>query len=132
MFRWQSVGLALVFLWFMVGGVTHFTSPEFFVNIMPPYVGWQLEIVYVSGILEILGALGILVPKTRPLAGNCLILLTLAVTPANIHMWMHPELFPDVSETALTVRLFVQVLLLICIWWSTRPSIDQGNTAAAH
>ena len=59
MFRWQSVGLALVFLWFMVGGVTHFTSPEFFVNIMPPYVGWQLEIVYVSGILEILGALGI-------------------------------------------------------------------------
>ena len=91
MFRWQTVGLAIVFLWFMVGGVTHFTSPEFFVNIMPPYVGWHLEIVYISGILEILGALGILVPKTRQWAGNCLILLTLAVTPANIHMWMHPR-----------------------------------------
>lgn len=132
MFRWQTVGLAIVFLWFMVGGVTHFTSPEFFVNIMPPYVGWHLEIVYISGILEILGAVGILVPKTRRLAGNCLILLTLAVTPANIHMWMHPELFPDVSETALSVRLFVQVLLLACIWWSTRTSIAQGKTIGAN
>ena len=132
MFRWQFVGLGLVFLWFMIGGISHFTSPEFFVNIMPPYVGWHLEIVYISGILEILGALGILVPKTRQWAGNCLILLTLAVTPANIHMWMHPELFPDVSETALSVRLFVQVLLLICIGWSTRPSIDQGKTVGAN
>jgi uncharacterized membrane protein len=42
------------------------------------------------------------------------------VTPANIYMWMNPQLFPTISETLLTVRLFVQVLLLACIWWSTR------------
>ncbi len=130
MFRWQFIGLAVVFLWFMFGGVTHFTNPEFFVNIMPPYIGWHLEIVYVSGALEVLGALGILIPKTRALAGNCLILLTLAVTPANIHMWMHPELFPDISETALTVRLGIQVLLLICIWWCTRPFVDNQNPSS--
>jgi len=126
MFRWQYLGLAIVFLWFMVGGVTHFTKPDFYVNIMPPYLGWHLEIVYISGVLEILGALGVLLPATRQLAGNCLIALTIAVTPANIHMWMSPELFPDVSPTALTVRLFVQVLLLACIWWSTRmPSATE-------
>lgn len=119
-FRWQYVGLAIVFVWFMGGGITHFTSPDFYVNIMPPYIGWHLEIVYISGVFEILGALGILFPATRQLAGNCLILLTLAVTPANIHMWMNPELFPDVSVTFLNVRLVVQVLLLACIWWSTR------------
>ena len=49
-----------------------------------------------------------------------LFLLTLAVTPANVHMWLHPELFPDVSEAFLSIRLVVQVLLLACIWWSTR------------
>lgn len=119
-FRWQYVGLAIVFLWFMGGGITHFTAPDFYVNIMPPYIGWHLEIVYISGVFEILGALGILIPATRQLAGNCLILLTLAVTPANIHMWMNPELFPDVSTTFLNARLVVQVLLLACIWWSTR------------
>lgn len=127
-FRWQYLGLAIVFLWFMGGGVTHFTSPEFFVNIMPPYIGWHLEIVYISGVLEILGALFILLPATRQWAGNCLFLLTIAVTPANIHMWMNPALFPDVPEAFLTGRLIVQVLLLACIWWSTRsltPIVDR-------
>lgn len=126
LFRWQYLGLAIVFLWFMGGGITHFTSPDFYVNIMPPYIGWHLEIVYVSGVFEILGALGILFPATRQLAGNCLILLTLAVTPANIHMWMNPQLFPDVSVTFLNIRLVVQVLLLACIWWSTRMPVENA------
>lgn len=119
-FKWHYIGLATVFVWFMGGGITHFTMPEFYVNIMPPYIGWHLEIVYISGVFEILGALGVLLPATRQLAGNCLVLLTVAVTPANIHMWMNPDLFPDLSTTFLTVRLLVQVLLLACIWWSTR------------
>ncbi|MEH6582340.1 MAG: DoxX family protein [Halioglobus sp.] len=125
MFRWQYLGLAIVFLWFMVGGITHFTSPEFFVDIMPPYIGWHLEIVYISGVLEVLGALGILLAATRQLAGNCLVVLTIAVTPANIYMWMNPELFPDVPEIFLTLRMIVQLLLLACIWWSTRqPRVE--------
>ena len=122
MFRWQYLGLVVVFLWFMIGGITHFTSPEFFVSIMPPYIGWHLEIVYLSGVLEVLGAIGVLIPATRQIAGNCLILLTIAVTPANIHMWMNPELFSDVPEAFLTIRLVIQVFLLVCIYWSTRPS----------
>lgn len=118
--RLYYIGLGIVFLWFMVGGVTHFTAKDFYLNITPPYVPWPLAVVYISGVFEILGALGILMPGWRQLAGNCLILLTLAVTPANIYMSMNPHLYPDVSETVLTVRLVVQVLLLICIWWSTR------------
>ena len=64
---------------------------------MPPYVPFPLAAVYVSGVFEILFAIGILIPATREWSGNLLILLTLAVTPANVHMWLHPELFPDVS-----------------------------------
>ncbi len=120
MFNWKNLGLALVFVWFMGGGITHFTGPEFYVSIMPPYVGYHLEIVYISGFFEILGAIGILIPRFRQWAGNGLLLLVVCVTPANIYMWMHPELFPDVPEVFLSIRLLIQLLLLACIWWSTR------------
>lgn len=117
----KIAGLAFVFLWFMGGGIGHFTNTEFFVNIMPPSFPLHYEAVYISGVFEILGALGLLVAAARKWAGYGLILLTICVTPANIHMWLNPQMYPDVPEWALSVRLVVQVLLLICIWWSTRP-----------
>ena len=119
-FSLKNIGLAIVFLFFMLGGITHFTDPNFYVSIMPPYVGYHLTIVYISGVLEILGAIGILIPALRQMSGNGLVLLVVCVSPANIHMWMHPELFPDVPKAFLTVRLVVQALLLMLIWWSTR------------
>ena len=120
MFNWKHLGMALVFAWFMFGGISHFTDAPFFVAIIPPWIGWHLEIVYISGVFEIIGAVGILIPRTRQLAGNCLLILVIAVTPANIHMWLNPELFPDIPALFLSVRLVVQVLLLWCIWWCTR------------
>ena len=116
----KNLGLAIVFSWFMFGGIGHFTDTEFFVSIMPPWIGWHLEIVYISGVFEILGAIGILSPQFRQLAGNALIVLVILVTPANIHMWLNPELFPDVEEIFLSIRLVVQVILLWVIWASTR------------
>jgi uncharacterized membrane protein len=127
--RW--VGLAVVFLWFFAGGISHFTNTEFFLAIMPPWVPFHLAAVYVSGALEILFAVGILLPATRGWCGWLLIALVIAVTPANVHMWLNPELFPDVSETALTVRLVIQVLLLALIWWSTRPPAAVREVAVA-
>lgn len=125
MFTWKNLGLAIVFIFFMGGGIYHFIAPEFFVAIMPPYIGWHLEIVYISGVFEILGAIGILIPRWRQLAGTCLCVLVICVTPANIHMWMNPELFPDVPKAFLSIRLVIQVLLLACIWFSTRDPKEQ-------
>jgi uncharacterized membrane protein len=118
----RHMGLAIVFLWFFAGGFGHFMQSAFFVSIMPPYVPYHLELVYISGVFEILGALGILFARFRLWAGNGLIVLTLCVTPANVHMWLNPELFPDVPAVFLSLRLVVQVLLLLCIWWSTRTA----------
>ncbi len=120
MFTLKNMGLALVFLWFMGGGIAHFTSTDFFVAIMPPYIGFHREIVYISGVFEILGAIGILIPALRQWAGNGLLLLVVCVSPANIHMWLHPELFPDVPQAFLSIRLVMQVALLALIWWCTR------------
>jgi len=126
----RYLGLTIVFAWFFLGGISHFTNVDFFLAIMPPYVPFPLAAVYVSGVFEILFAIGILIPTTRAWAGNLLILLTLAVTPANVHMWLHPDLFPDVAPALLSIRLVIQVLLLLLIWWSTRtprsPVLAEG------
>ncbi len=122
--------LGIVFFWFMLGGIAHFTSTDFFVSIMPPYVPFHRPVVYLTGVLEILLAIGILVPLTRERAGLLLVLLTIAVTPANVHMWLHPDLYPGSTETALTLRLVFQVVLIGLIWWSTRRPAVPGAAAS--
>ncbi len=123
----QRIGLVIVFSWFFFGGIGHFMFSPFFTAIVPPYVPAPRLMVAVSGVFEILGALGLLFGRTRRAAGIGLFVLTLCVTPANVHMWLHPQLFPDFSPRLLTLRLILQVLLLACILWSTRPP---RNTSA--
>ena len=121
----KLISLTIVFAWFFVGGIAHFTATEFFVAIVPPWFPWKPLAVYVSGVFEILLALLLLWPAGRAQVGLGLILLTLAVTPANIHMYLNPDQFPESSETTYLVRLIVQILLLALIWWSTRPSMSR-------
>lgn len=127
----RYLGLTIVFLFFSFGGVGHFTNTELFLSIMPPFLPFHLAAVYISGAFEIAGALGLLHSKTRRIAGIGLFVLTIAVTPVNIYMWMTPEAFPDVPEVFLSLRLVAQVLLLMCIWWSTKPVVEKKAKPAA-
>jgi uncharacterized membrane protein len=81
----------------------------------------------VSGVFEVLGGLGILHPATRVRAGYGLLALLVAVYPANIHMALHPELFPDLSSMALYGRLPLQFVFAAAVWWSTRPESPQPS-----
>jgi uncharacterized membrane protein len=117
----KYAGLVLVSLFFLIGGRAHFTSTEFFVSIVPPYVPLPLATVYFTGVLELIGAVAIWAPALRSWAGIGLVALTVCVTPANIYMWMNPELFPEISPAFLGWRLVAQVVLLAIIWSSTRP-----------
>ncbi len=119
----RSLGLGFIFFWFFLGGIGHFVLTDSFLRIVPPYVPFPLAAVHVSGVFELLGALAILLPGTRSAGGIGLIILTLCVTPANIYMWMHPELFPGISETLLSARLFIQALLIAGIWWATQGKL---------
>ncbi len=114
----RRAGIGFVALLFLTSGTCHFLLTHFFVAIMPPYLPLHREAVYVSGVLELLGALGLLLPETRRAAGTGLFVLTILVTPANVHMWLHPELFPGVSENLLFWRLPAQAALLAVIWFS--------------
>jgi uncharacterized membrane protein len=125
----KRVGLIVVFLWFFVGGYFHFAATDGEMRIVPPFIQWPRAAVLVSGVFELLGAIGILIPATRRAAGVGLFLLTIAVTPANVYMLQHAELF-SVPRWALIVRLPFQAALLALIGWSTWPA--QNRRPAVH
>ncbi len=118
MSRARLIGLGFVFLWFSVGGVAHFAATDLEMRIMPPYVPWPRAAVLSSGVFELLGAAGLLMRRLRAAAGCGLFLLTLAVTPANVYMLQHAELF-GVPYWLLAARLPLQVGLLTLIAWSS-------------
>ena len=74
---------------FAFAGTMHFVIPGQYVRIMPPALPFPLELVYLSGVLEIAGGVGLLVPRSRRAAGMGLILLLLAVWPANVQMLLN-------------------------------------------
>jgi len=118
--RWRRVGVGVVFLWFAIGGIAHFTHTETEMRIVPPYIPWPRVAVWLSGVAELVGAAGLLWQPSRRAAGIGLILLTFAVTPAHFYMLQQPALFPSVPYWALVARLPLQVALLALITWSTR------------
>jgi uncharacterized membrane protein len=106
---------------YVAAGSNHFVNPDFFVAIMPPYLPAHLELVYLSGVFEVAGGIGVLIPRLRSLAGWGLVALLVAVFPANLHMALNPELFSDASPFALYSRLPIQLVLIAWAYWATRP-----------
>ena len=122
--RTKTAAKLFVTAWFVVGGITHFAYPEPFLRIMPSYIPFHLACVYISGALELLGALGLWIKPVRSLAGYGLMALTTAVTLANIHMFQHPDLFPSIPYWLLIVRFPVQIALIWLTWWCSRPELN--------
>lgn len=104
---------------FIAAGIAHFVWPGVFVRIVPPYLPYPEALVYISGAFELLGGIGVLVPSVRIYAGWGLILLLLAVFPANIHMALHPDAFPRIPAWTLWARLPLQFVLIAWVYVST-------------
>ncbi len=117
--RLRTIGLAVVFLWFFVGGIAHFALTDAEVRIVPPFIPWPRAAVLVSGVFELMGAAGLLHRSTRRRAGWLLFATTIGVTPVHIWMLQNANQWP-VPLWALIARLPLQVALLGLIWWSTR------------
>jgi uncharacterized membrane protein len=113
---WSRALLAALFCF---GGVMHFVAPAPYIAIVPPALPSAPLLVAISGVFEILGGLGVLLPQTRRLAGWGLIALLIAVFPANVHM-LKLAYVNDASalwKAALWFRLPLQPLML---WWAWR------------
>ncbi len=104
-------------------GVLHFINPEPFVMIVPDYLPWPMGLVLISGVFEVLGGIGLLVPRTRVAAGWGLIALYLAVLPANVWMATQGIQPPglEVEPWMAWARLPFQLVFIAWAWWVSRP-----------
>ena len=103
-------------------GIRHFIDPHFFMAIMPDYIPYHLEAVYISGICEIILGSMLLLKKTRKLAGWGLIALLIAVFPANIYLAQNEaaQQSLDISQSLAIIRLPFQVLFIGLAYWHTK------------
>jgi uncharacterized membrane protein len=116
----KLLSIGLIALMFVAAGVLHFVKPKLFAAIVPPFLPAPFLLVYVSGVAEILGGLGVLVPGLRVWAGWWLIALLIAVFPANVYMALEAEKF-GIAPALLWLRLPLQFALIAWVWWATQP-----------
>ena len=100
---------------FLTSGTAHLTHPEIFTSIVPPQLGHADLIVGISGIAELAGGIGLLIPATRKAAAIGRMALLVAVWPANIYMAIEAGHFTSVAPAwVIWLRVPLQLLL---IWW---------------
>jgi uncharacterized membrane protein len=111
---------------FFVGaGVMHFVVPEAYVRIVPPALPAPGLLVLLSGIAEIVGGFGLLLPITRRAAAWGLVLLLLVVFPANIYTAVAHVPFPGIFGRSWVqwLRLPLQIPLIL---WTLRYTRGSG------
>jgi len=111
--------LGLMALFYIGGGINHFVNPEFYVNMMPPYMPAHGFLVALSGVVEILLGILVLWPPTRTAAAWAIIAMLVAFLPVHVHMLANSDLFPDMSVTFLWLRFPMQALLALWAYWYT-------------
>jgi uncharacterized membrane protein len=111
---------------FVLAGTMHFVIPKAYRRIMPPYVPAHTAMVYASGVAEIAGGAGLMLPRHRRLAGWWLITTLVAVFPANLHMALNPDDYPDIpgGSVSLWARLPFQGVFVAWVLGAMSPQAD--------
>jgi uncharacterized membrane protein len=110
--RKRKISLSAMVLFYLTTGTLHFLRPQPFLNIMPPWLPHPLFLVYFSGACEALFALLLISPKTRKTGAWLLIVLLLAVFPANIQMSINYWNTPGTMFWISLLRLPLQIVLI--------------------
>ena len=110
--------------------MTHLLLPKLFLAIVPDYLPAHRAVVRISGLAELAGGLGVLIPATRRPAAWGLAALLVAVFPANLWMAQHPERFSSIPAWVLWARLPLQVPLIAWAVFCARPAKVRPRTAA--
>jgi uncharacterized membrane protein len=105
---------------FLFTGASHFTSMKYdFAAMIPAPLPNDLWVIYLTGVLEIAGAIGLLIPRTRKLAGICLVLLLVALFPANVYAALNEIPLRGEAPTPLWIRGPIQLLFIGMVWWTS-------------
>ncbi len=105
---------------FVPAGVTFMPNHADMLHMVPPFVPFPSFMVYASGVLELLGAAGLVLPGTRRAAGISLAVLFVLLLPANVHAAVSEAPFDGEAATPLWLRIPQQVLYIAIALWSTR------------
>ena len=95
--------------------MNHFRIPKLYERIIPTYIPARKTMVYVSGIVEILLGILLLIPKTQSLAAWGIILMMIAFLPVHIFMLENKKASMNLPKWALILRLPLQFLI---IYWA--------------
>ncbi len=118
---WQASARDALSLMLVFTGVSHFTfMKEDFVRMMPPLIPWPRALVCFTGMCEIAGAVGLLLPEFRRVAAYALIAFFLAVLPANVHAARAAVTLRGKPATSLWLRIPMQILFIAIAFWSAR------------
>jgi uncharacterized membrane protein len=116
----MTLGKAILAAVFVAAGILHFVATPLFAKIMPPALPDPVLLVRVSGLFELLGGLGVLLPATQRYAAWGLAALLLAVWPANVTMAIDHAAWPRIPLWALWARVPLQLPLILWAWKYTR------------
>ncbi|WCL49041.1 DoxX family protein [Leptospira sp. GIMC2001] len=103
-------------IFYFTAGVTHFTHTKFFLRIVPAFLPYHKAIVYISGVAEIVLAIGLIPEMTRIYAAWGIILLLIAVFPANIYQLVSDKARMKIPKWSLVLRLPMQFVLIYWAW----------------
>tara|TARA_Y100000746_G_scaffold189038_1_gene168443 strand:+ start:93 stop:464 length:372 start_codon:yes stop_codon:yes gene_type:complete len=119
-FDLKLISIAIMGMFYIYVGVNHFTDPYWFLQIVPPYLPYKIELVYISGFLEIVLGVMLLIPKTRVYAGWGLIMLLIAVYPANIYLAQTNGAAMNTTPLIAWGRLPFQFVFIGLAYWHTK------------
>jgi uncharacterized membrane protein len=116
----KTLSIIIMSLFYILAGINHFMIPEWYVRIVPPILPFKIALVYISGFFEIiLGAL-LIFPKTRFIAGYGLIILLIAVFPANIYVALTNGEAIDITPLIAWGRLPFQFVFIGIAYWHSK------------
>jgi uncharacterized membrane protein len=117
------MGRILLSTLFLIAGALHFILPHMYLRIMPPLLPEPLILIYLSGVAEMLGGLGLLISATRKAAAWGLVALLIAIWPANVYMAIAHIPFPGIFGQSWVqwLRVPLQIPLIYWVWIYTVP-----------
>ena len=127
---WRGAGRGALVIMFLFTGTSHFTSMKYdFAAMIPDPMPDGLWVIYLTGVFEIAGAIGLLLPQTRRLAGICLVLLLVAMFSANVNAALNEIPLGGQDPTPLWLRTPMQLLYIGMVWWTSvkAPANEDGQ-----
>tara|TARA_B100000941_G_scaffold162789_1_gene115885 strand:+ start:1156 stop:1599 length:444 start_codon:yes stop_codon:yes gene_type:complete len=118
----KNITIYVMSFLYIIVGIKHFVDVEYFVSIVPNYISWKKEAVFISGFFEILLGILLLFHKTRKLAAWGIIMLLIAVFPANIYLYVSeiPRDILNISKIDALIRMPFQIPLIIISYWHSK------------